>query len=408
VTDRLDLVLLGATGVSGALVAEHLARAGSSSASPMAWGLAGRREAALHEARARLAQIDPRLAKMPLFVGDVRTVTFAREVSASARVIGTTVGPFDRLGRELVRACAEAGTDYADLAGEPLFIRHCIDRLDAIAKSTGARLISACGFDSVPFDLGVHALSTHMMQLGDRLSRAESRITRLRGGFSGGTLATLVDTYARANDEPAHSILRDPHGLDPEPRNANGARDQLGPKLDVATGHWTAPFVMAPINTRIVRRTNALLGHPYGTEFRYDEALDTGPGPMGFARASFVSSALASLYGASTLPISRKVLERLLPALGDGEIGGYYRVEIRGTSAEGRRARMVIEGEEDPGYQATAKMLGEALLCLVAREPCVNGGVWTPASAMGDALLTRLRRVGIRFTLQVPRVTRER
>lgn len=395
---ELDLVLFGATGTTGRLVAEHLARARPS----LRWAIAGRDARALAATRETLSAIDPALRALPLVVADARDADAMGALARRTRVACTTVGPYAQRGLALVAACAAEGTHYCDVTGETPFVRASIDAFDERARASGARIVHCCGFDSIPSDLGTWLLHEHLTSIGDRLVSARLRVVRLRGAISAGTLATMIALFAAAADPRVRALLEDPYALDPRGGPAGPAlRDQRGPRLDEDTGRWTAPFVMAPINTRVVRRTSALLGRA----FHYDEALETGDGPIGLARAIAVSSALATLYGAALVPASRALLESLLPAFDDpddGRRGGAFRIEIRADGAAGAVARAVIEGERDPGYEETAVMLGESALCLAGDELSSPGGVTTPAVAMGSALARRLRGAGMRLSIQTP------
>lgn len=391
----LDLVLFGATGVTGRLVARHLA----ARAPRLRWALAGRDLARLAAVRDEL-RVD-----VALLTADASSASAAHDVAARARVVCSAAGPFGKLGLALVRACAEHGTHYCDVAGEPLFLRASIDAVHARAHATGARIVHACGFDSVPSDLGVHALHRHVASRGDALASTRYRVVALRGALSAGTLATLVEQYAASSDPETRARLDDVHLLDPDvpPDRRVAHRDPMGPRLDRDTGRFTAPFVMAPINTRVVRRTDALLGYAYGPAFRYDEALDIGPGPLGLARATAIGSALASLYAVAVNPLSRAAAARLLPLLGTTPADGAgFRVEIRADTVWGRRVRAVVAAPADPGYEATAWFLGESALSLAHDPLATPGGVTTPAAALGETLPARLRDVGLTLRVEVP------
>jgi short subunit dehydrogenase-like uncharacterized protein len=400
----LDVVLFGATGFTGRLVAEYLARRGPA----LRWALAGRSHHRLAALRDELAAVDPAAASLPLLVVDSADAAAVHAVVRRARVVCTTVGPYGALGMPLVAACAAQGVHYCDVTGETPFIRAAIDAHHARAAATGARIVHCCGFDSVPSDLGVHLLHRHLAAQGDRLRAARTRVVRLRARPSRGTAATLLDLYAQSAAPTHRDLLADPYALDPRdapPRPPQ--RDQLGPRLDADTQRWTAPFVMAPINTRVVRRSNALLGFAYGRGFLYDEALDTGPGYAGFVGAAAVSAALASLYTVAVVPPAHAVLARLLPWLGEGpdedeRRGGFFRLEIRAESVGGRRLRAVVEADGDPGYDETAKMLAESALCLAEDPLDTPGGVLTPAVAMGGSLVARLRAAGVGLRVEVP------
>jgi short subunit dehydrogenase-like uncharacterized protein len=320
------------------------------------------------------------------------------DVARRAGVVCTTVGPYARHGEPLVAACAEHGTSYCDLTGEVPWIRAMIDAHHARAAATGARIVHCCGFDSVPSDLGVLLVHEHLAALGKQLREAHLRVVRMKGGVSGGTAASLLGVLEAASDPPVRRLLADAYSLVPEgPRGADGL-DQLAPKRE--DGRWTGPFVMAAVNTRIVRRTNALLGYPYGRDFRYDEAIDTGRGATGLATAAALTAGLGALAAVGSVAAGRRLIARFLPSPGEGpsreerERGGFV-IEVRATATDGTRATAVVEGRRDPGYGGTARMLGESALCLAEDALPPRAGVLTPASAMGDALVRRLRAVGM-------------
>ncbi len=277
-----DLVLFGATGFTGRLVAEVLTERNPR----LRWALAGRSRDKLEAVRADLAAIAPAAASIPILVGDSLDPSSVDALVRRARVICTTVGPYAKYGAPLVAACAAHGVHYCDLTGETHFVRASIDAHHDRAAETGARIVPCCGFDSIPSDLGVLMLHEHLAKQGKRLGEAHYRVMKMKGGPSGGTIASVLEVAAAARTPAVRRVLADPYALDPKgtPRGLD-VRDSMGPRRDPDTGRWTAPFVMAAINTRIVRRSNALLGHAYGEGFRYDEAVDTGPGPRGLARA---------------------------------------------------------------------------------------------------------------------------
>lgn len=401
-----DLVLFGATGFAGRLLAAELAR----HASPhLRIALAGRDEARLQDVRATL----PGAARQwPLVVADSSDDAALDRLARSTRVVVTTVGPYARYGFGLARACARAGTHYADLTGEVLFVRRLIDELQATAEETGARLVTACGFDSVPSDLGV--LLLHERALADGagdLGDTTLLVRRLRGGVSGGTIETMRTVVtAAASDAAARKVLLDPYALSPdrvaEP-HVGRQRDVGGVMRDHATGQWTAPFVMGTFNTRIVRRSSALAGHAYGRRFRYRELLACGRGRDGQLRAAAVSAGLGALAVGMANPLTRPLLGLLLPSPGEGpseEVRrrGCFRMEVRTTTSSGRRYLAVVAAQADPGYAGTAVMLAESALCLVEDEKRLpaRAGVLTPATAFGDVLVGRLRHRGFALTVE--------
>src|SRR4051794_6414991 len=331
---RLDVVLFGATGFTGRLVADYLAQ----SAPTLRWAVAGRSREKLQQVKSDLAGRYPALAALEVLVADAADAGALAVVAKDARVVCTTVGPYAVHGRELAAACAEQGTDYCDLAGEVTFIRDSIDRNHARSEQTGARIVHCCGFDSIPSDLGVHLLGEHFRQQGQKLKKASLFVGPMKGGLSGGTIASMLAMLEQAGRDPQQRrLMGDPYALIPDREKDRGPDrgDQMAPKFEPLIGAWTGPFVMAAINTRVVRRTNAISGYPYGRDFRYRESMVFGKGAKGAASAgAFVAGLAAFVMLASTSP-GRSVLKPLLPGPGQGpskaqRAAGFFRVRIVG------------------------------------------------------------------------------
>jgi short subunit dehydrogenase-like uncharacterized protein len=407
---ELDVVLFGATGFVGRLVAEYLA---GHAPAGVRIGLAGRSAHRLAEVRAGLGA--PASA-WPVLVADSADPESLTALAHAARVVVTTVGPYRQRGLGLVEACASAGTDYADLTGEVLFIRDSIDRYHDAAASTGARVVHCCGFDSIPSDLGV--LLLHQAASADGAGDLEDTtlvVTALRGGVSGGTLASVLGQLdeARASAQ-SRRVVADPYALSPD----RPAEPRLGRERDLdrvsyerELGIWAAPFVMASLNTRVVRRSNALQDWAYGRRFRYREITGCGTGPAAPVKAVAVTGALMGLMVALGFGPSRELLGHFLPAPGQGPSErtrqtGLFRIEIHARTSTGARYLARIGARGDPGYAATAVMLGESALCLALDRDRLPGraGVLTPATAMGTALADRLTSAGQTLTAQ--RITR--
>jgi len=409
-----DIVVYGATGFVGALTAKYLATA----AGPARIALAGRSTERLLAVRETL----PAAAQSwPLIAADASDPSSLAAMAASTRVVVTTVGPYLRYGLPLVAACAAAGTDYADLTGEPLFVRKAIDLHHKQAVDTGARIVHACGFDSIPSDLTVFAL--HRQAERDRqgqLGDTDFVVRRLAGGVSGGTLASMTELVREVAEDPdARRLLNDPYTLSPD----RGAEPELGgqpdarwrrggdiaPELD---GYWVGAFAMAIPNARIVRRSNALLDYAYGRRFAYAEQMSLGRSLLAPAAAALTTGgnvAMVGLGGRLLNRVPRGVLERILPKAGTGPSertreNGHYSVETYTTTTTGARylARMSQRG--DPGYKATSVLLGESGLALALDRDHLSDlrGILTPAAAMGDALLDRLPAAGV--SLEVTRL----
>jgi short subunit dehydrogenase-like uncharacterized protein len=398
---EFDLVVVGATGFTGRLVAEYLVgrRTG------LRIALAGRNRAKLESIRDGLASIDGSARDIPLVIVDTLDPASVDSLAQRTRVVCTTVGPYARYGRPLVDACATHGTHYCDLTGETLFVRESIDANHERAVASGARIVHCAGFDSIPSDLGVWMVHEHFRAHGKRLAEARMRVVRMKGTASGGTIASAAEIASRASDPAVRRILGDPYALDPRGSPRGHDRDQHGPERDPETGRWTAPFVMAAINTRVVRRTNALLGHPYGTDFRYSESTDMGRGPRGLLGATALSAAIGAGLALLAVGPTRRLAMRLLPQPGEGpskearDAGGFT-IVVNGVSEDGARAKGTVVGYADPGYGETAKMLGESALGLAMDELDSSGGVLTPASAMGAKLLERLRAAGMTWQVE--------
>jgi short subunit dehydrogenase-like uncharacterized protein len=402
-----DVVIYGATGFVGRLTAAYVAEHAPADAKV---ALAGRSRERLEEVRNRLGG---RALSWPLLVADSADRAALDEIVGSTRAVATTVGPYAKYGLPLVTACAEAGTHYADLTGEVLFIRDVIERCDAVAKRSGARIVHSCGFDSIPSDLGVQVLSERVRADGEgELEDTTFVLTAMKGGVSGGTLASLkgqIDELRR--DPQKRKVVADPYSLSPardkEPE-VDDARDVHGPVRDDDLGGWMAPFVMASFNTRIVRRSNALQDWSYGRRFRYRELMGTGRGPLGAAKAAGVIAGLGVAVTGLALPPTRALLDRVLPSPGEGpsektRTSGYFEIEVHTRTSTGARYVAHVGAKGDPGYGATAVMLGESALSLALdgdRLPVV-AGVLTPATAMNGALTDRLRAAG--FTFDVAR-----
>lgn len=388
---EFDLVLFGATGFTGRLVAEYLSRA----ADKPRWAIAGRD-------RTRLETLG---FGVPVLVADALDASQVADLAQKARVVCTTIGPYTRYGSELVRACAEAGTHYCDLAGEVAWMRRMIDAHHERARATGARIVHACGFDSVPSDLGTWAVQQEAVAaVGKPANSVTALFGRTRGGLSGGTLASGLEAAVEASrDRTARRVLADPYALDPVPHDERpAAPDVTSVRWDSRLGVWTAPFLMAEINTRVVRRSHALAGFPWGRDFVYREAMSAPGSARGLALALGMAGGLATLAFAKNRPRLLRELVRRGPKPGTGpspETRARGRWEVRFVAEAGDRRLLYVAGDEhgDPGYTSTAKMLGESALCLALDGLTSAGGVTTPSLAMGGTLLERLRRAGLTF-----------
>ncbi|WP_336921547.1 saccharopine dehydrogenase family protein [Aquipuribacter sp. SD81] len=411
----LDVVVHGATGFTGRLVARYLRDAAPAG---VAVGLSGRSSDRLREAREALG---PRAAGWQLLRTDSADDADVAALAARASVVVSTVGPYARHGLPLVRACAAAGTDYVDLTGEVPFMRASIDAAHEEAARTGARVVHACGFDSVPSDLGVHLLARAAREHGlGTLTRTRFVLTGASGGVSGGTVASARGLLESAGEDPrTRRLVADAYALSPdrgrEPDRTVAAgpgdgADPSGVEWDPVTGRWLAPFVMHQVNSRVVRRSNAVTGWSYGRGFTYREAVGLPGRWRGAPLAAGLAAGTAAVAAAASLPPTRRlldgVLERVLPAAGTGPdertmTEGWFAVRLHSTTSTGRLVQARIRSQGDPGYVSTARMLGESALALVLDRAGLpdRAGVLTPATALGDVLVTRLRAAGT--TLEV-------
>ncbi|MET4079839.1 saccharopine dehydrogenase NADP-binding domain-containing protein [Janibacter sp. UYMM211] len=410
-TRDLDVVLFGATGFVGELTAAHLrdhAPAG------LRVALAGRSRARLDAVAERLGGV---AAEWERVVLDASDGPACDALAARTRVLATTVGPYARHGREVVRACAEAGTHYADLTGEVLFVHDVADAFHELAGRTGARIVPSCGFDSVPSDLGVWLTAQAARERGlGELTTTTLSVRRMRGGLSGGTIDSMrQQAIAAREDETARRTVADPYGLSPDraaepaPRSRGGSSPlsrvtRALPVRRTDEGRWTGPFVMASYNTRVVRRTNALLGYAYGRDFRYQEVSDFGRSRTAPLKAVAMTAGLLGVAGGMAFGPTRAVLDRVLPEPGEGpseetRVRGMFAMEVVAGTTSGQQVRTRVGAPYDPGYNGTAIMLGQAALCLALDELDSPGGVLTPAAAMAEPLAERLR--GFDFELEV-------
>ncbi|UVO51894.1 saccharopine dehydrogenase NADP-binding domain-containing protein [Sphingomonas sp. SUN019] len=378
-----DVIVYGATGFTGRLVAEYIAQTYPAG---VRWAMAGRSLTKLEEVRAEMGVPD----SISLIAANADDPASLRAMCERATVVISTVGPYQLYGSDLVAACAATGTAYVDLCGEPAWMRHMIDAHHETAKASGARIVFSCGFDSIPFDLGVMTLQeAAVKRFGSPAPRVKCRVRTMKGGFSGGTAASLKATIAAAARDPSLiKLLASPFALTPGHTGVHQPTGML-PEYDTTIDAWVAPFIMAPINTKNVHRTNFLLGHRYGADFTYDEMVVAGLGDMGKAAAEALAklNPLASDKG---------------PKPGEGPSKeerdtGHYDILFIGLMPDGARIDTVVTGDRDPGYGSTSKMLAESALCLV-QDVTGEGGVWTPGAIMGPELRDRLiAKAGMTF-----------
>jgi len=380
---EFDIIVYGATGFTGKLVAEYLGARDHG----VTWAMAGRSLAKLEGVRDELG------LDVPLITGNADDPASLRAMAERAAVVLTTVGPYQLYGEPLVAACAASGTAYVDLCGEPAWMRHMIDAHAATARTTGARIVFSCGFDSIPFDLGVWTLQQAAQErFGRPFPRVKGRVVAMKGTFSGGTFASAKATMAAAAKDPSVlKLMIDPFALTPGfegPAQPKG----LIPEYDEGLGAWTAPFVMAAINTKNVHRTNALLGHPYGTDLRYDEMM-VAPGLGDIGKAAAEAMAKFNPIGDDKGPAPGEGPSR------EERENGHYELAFLGEMPSGERLKATVTGDRDPGYGSTSKMIAESAIALV-RDVEGDGGIWTPGALMAAPLVKRLEaNAGLTFRI---------
>ena len=393
-----DVIVFGATSFVGQILCRYLSQQFGAGGT-LRWAVAGRSRDKLEALKKELGKPAD---KLKLLVADAADVGALREMCSQTRVVVSTVGPYALYGEPLVKICAETGTDYCDLTGEVQWIKRMLDRHEAAAKASGARIVHCCGFDSIPSDLGVHFLQQRARErFGAPCTRVKMRVKAMRGTFSGGTVASLLNVVKEAARDPAlRKSLANPYSLCPPGHESKTRQPNLKTvAFDADFKSWMAPFVMAAINTRIVQRSNALADPGYGSDFVYDEAMLTGAGLKGRLSAVAMAGGMGGFMLASAIKPTRWFLERfVLPAAGEGpspsaQERGFFDLRFHGKTAKGEELRCKVTGDRDPGYGSTAKMLGQAAACLaldISRED-KPGGFWTPATIFGDTLIARLQ-----------------
>ncbi len=390
-SSKFDIIVYGATGFTGQLVAEYLAQHYVGKGDPK-WAMAGRNLEKLASVRDAIGAP----ADTPLIVADASNPASLKSMVDQAKSVISTVGPYQFYGSELVAACAATGTDYLDLCGEPLWMRQMIDAHEATTKSTGARIVFSCGYDSLPFELGVFCAQEEARKVfGVPAARVKGRIRAMTFTASGGTALSMRAIFtAAANDSSLIALLRNPFVLTPGfegPKQPPGNRPVFDPELD----SWTAPFVMANINTRNVHRSNLLMGFPYGKDFIYDEMVLTGPGEQGEATAKRITAANTTEKMNSSGPKPGEGPSK------EARETGYYDLLFVAIAPDGRQVRASVKGDRDPGYGSTSKMIAECAICLLRDTPEVLGGIWTPGAAMGNRLIKRLvDHAGLTFEVE--------
>jgi len=402
---RYDVVVWGASGFTGKLVTEYILRKYGTDGD-LRWAVAGRNPAKLDSL---FSELGISANELPVIISDSFDSESIGGLARDTKVILSTVGPYAKYGSVLVEACVKHGTHYCDLAGEVQWMRKMIDQFQALAEVSGAKIVHSCGFDSIPSDIGVWFLQQEARKLnGEVCTEIKLLVKAMKGGASGGTFASMMNALEESRrDRDIARVLVDPYSLNPAgERNGPDGGDQRGVVLHEDSGVWTAPFVMGTVNTRIVRRTNALLHYPYGRDFKYSEATMAGGGPSGWVKSAGMTAGLGAFMLVCSFGPGRSFLTRhVLPKPGEGpgkqqREAGFFNLLLVGKLSDGSLIRARVTGDRDPGYGSTSKMLSESAVCLANDDLPSKGGFWTPASAMGDALQRRLvDNAGLTFDL---------
>ena len=401
------VVLYGATSFVGQITAHYLAEFLSAnkdkSGSEINWAIAGRDQEKLNELQSKL------VSKVDIIIANSDDAASLDAMTEQTQVIISTVGPYLKYGEPLIKSCVDNGTDYVDLTGEAIFIKDMMDKYQEAAKQSGARIVNSCGFDSIPSDLGVYFTQKQAEAKFDSACDViHMRVKAAKGGLSGGTIASMATIFEEVGqDKSRRKQVANPYLLNDDKDAPNVRQSNVSkPEYDSEHKRWLAPFVMASINTRIVHRSNQLLGYEYGREFKYDEAMWMKDGLKGKLTSYALSASLLGFATAMMITPSRELLSKhVLPKSGSGpskeeQENGYFDIRLFGQTANKDSITTKVTGDKDPGYGSTSRMLSQAALCLaqdISKEE-VNGGFWTPASAMGDKLLARLEKhAGLSF-----------
>ncbi|MEM7431227.1 MAG: saccharopine dehydrogenase NADP-binding domain-containing protein [Pseudomonadota bacterium] len=401
---QYDVIVWGASGFTGKLVVEYFQR---QYGSDLSWAVAGRNQSKLEQT---LAEICGDQTRPDVLIADSHDAESMADLARATKVVLTTVGPYALYGDTLVDTCVEHGTHYCDLSGEVQWMRRVIDRNQSAAEQSGAKIVHSCGFDSIPSDLGVQFLQDEAKKRhGESCQRIELLVRAMRGGGSGGTIASGLNSMreARADREVAR-VLAKPYSLNPEgERDGPDTWDQRSSRYSELGKVWTAPFIMGAINMRNVRRSHALLGYPWGKDFRYTESVSRGSGAGGWLKAKLMTAGMGAFFLAASFKFTRKwIVQKLLPSPGEGPSkdereNGFFKLHLIGELPGGETITAVVTGDRDPGYGSTSKMLAESAVCLARDELSAGGGVWTPAAVMGATLRDRMiKNAGLTFEIK--------
>ena len=399
---EFDIIIWGASGFTGRLVAEYLFKQYGISGN-LKWAMAGRNQQKLETVRATIAD-----KSVPIVVADSSDETSIKQMVLRTKVICTTVGPYAIYGSKLVAACVENKAHYCDLAGEVQWMRQMIDKHQQTAKANGVKIVHSCGFDSIPSDMGVYFIQREAkVQKGQRAKKISMRVAAMKGGLSGGTYASLSKVIEQAQkDKTIYKVLTNPYGLNPTDQQEGEDRpDLMSVVFDKTSQSYVGPFIMAGINTKVVRRSNALSNYSYGKDFRYDEATLNGKGFKGKIKGILAAIPLIFMT-AKPKSVLKSIANKLLPKPGEGpnqeqRENGFFNLRFYVTLEDGSSAMGKVTGDKDPGYGSTSKMLAESAVCLAVDELPKITGVLTPSVAMGDALLQRLEKSsGLTFSFK--------
>ena len=400
---NFDIIVWGSTGFTGKLVTEYLIKKYGVGHN-LQWAIAGRN-------KEKLEQIKNEFSKpnLPFLVANANDLKSLEKMASQTKVLCTTVGPYAKYGTDLVEICIKNGTHYCDLAGEVQWIRKIIDRFHQKAQTKKIKIVNSCGFDSIPSDLGVYYIQKELSESNlTRAKRIEMRVAGIKGGISGGTYASLSNVRKEASkNKSIYKTLMNPYGLNPVGKMDGPDKPDLKTILyDKCSDNWIAPFVMASINTKIVRRSNALTNFEYGKNFFYSEATLCGKGVFGKIKAYLISFPLLILAMAKPGGFLKKIIDLILPSPGEGPSkksreSGFFNFRFYIDAENGKKRVAKVTGDMDPGYGSTSKMIAESAVCLAKDSLPDFGGVLTPSVAMGNHLLNRLRKnAGLTFNLK--------
>ena len=403
---QYQLVVYGATSFVGQLLTRYLVQNYGVN-QQLKWAIAGRSASKLNELKQNLGS---GASQLTTIIADAQDESALKAMCQQTKVVVSTVGPYALYGSSLVKVCATLGTDYCDLTGEPQWIARMIEQYESVAQASGARIVHCCGFDSIPSDLGTFYLQQQAQQrLGQTCSQVKLRVKAIRGGFSGGTVASMMELFSEISKNPSlRKVMANPYALCPPSNQQKPKQPNLQfAQYDKDADAWSAPFVMAGINTKVVHRSNALSNYAYGTQFIYDETMLTGKGLIAGAVAVGASVGLAGFVAAAVIPPTRRILQKIVPQAGEGptpkqQEQGFYDIRLIGLTNNGQRLTAKVTGDRDPGYGSTAKMLGEAAVCLATdiSKNDKTGGFWTPSTALGQRLIDRLQaKAGLTFSI---------